>query len=322
MKGLDDIKSVLVHIITFLGIFVDNVQNTVLYQMMDKMLSLIHQPTFADWFDKYGEDFIFTAFRAIEQIIIYHSKFAADLYNVNAVMLTQPNVSPVLDGDHLERALSVIRMFETNVNNAIANESVLLSQSGVALSYKTLAIQASEVVPPPRTNATESKPTVPGSTDNSKQQKARPSQSSAESKPKKPRRIKVDTAPAAVRKDPTELGMIIPAEGISKDAIMPPGIKINGKDVCMDFACVGHSCPHPFGSCPLLGQEISLRRIFTRRPSISLVPAWPNSIQYLSVILYFRTISKWQSWVSEIVSLSMDVEWFYNRSVMHYFISF
>jgi hypothetical protein len=62
MKGLEDIKSLLVHIITFLGIFVNNVQNTVLYQMMNRILSLIHQPTFADWFDKYGEDFIYSAF--------------------------------------------------------------------------------------------------------------------------------------------------------------------------------------------------------------------------------------------------------------------
>ena len=62
MKGLEDITSLLVHIITFLGIFVDNVQNTVLYQMMNRILSLIHQPTFADWFDKYGVDFIYSAF--------------------------------------------------------------------------------------------------------------------------------------------------------------------------------------------------------------------------------------------------------------------
>jgi hypothetical protein len=98
-------------------------------------------------------------------------------------MVAQPNVSPVLDGDHLQKALSVICIFETNVNNTIANESVLLSQSGVALSYKTLANLANEAVPPPRTNATESKLTVPGSNDNSKQQ--------TESKPKKLRRIKV-----------------------------------------------------------------------------------------------------------------------------------
>ena len=30
---------------------------------------------------------------------------------------------------------------------------------------------------------------------------------------------------------------------------MPPGVKINGKEVCMDFACVGYSCPHQFGAC-------------------------------------------------------------------------
>lgn len=251
MKGLEDIKSLLVHVITFLGIFVDGVEKTVLYQMMNRMLILIHQPTFSDWFDKYGHDFIFSAFRTVEQIIIYVSKFGLDLHNVNAVMCAQSGVPPALDDDHLVKALSVFRIFEANVGDAIANETGLPSQSGVALSYKTLANKAKEAAPATKTNATESKSSASGSNDQSKQQKARTPQSDTpgESKPKRPRRSKVDTIPAAERKPATELGMIIPTPGTAKNKIMPPTVRINDKEVCMDFACMGHSCPHSFGAC-------------------------------------------------------------------------
>lgn len=249
MKGLEDIKSLLVHITTLLGVLVEDVEKTVLYQMMNRILILIHKPAFADWFDKHGEDFIYSAFRTIEQILICVSKFAEDLHNVNAVMLIQPNTSPVLDGDHLEKALAVLRIFQANVSDAIANESVLPSQSCVAVSYKKLANQTKEAVPAAKTNPPESKSTASGSNNSTKQQNSRASQPQGESKPKKIRRSKVDTTSPAERKPATDLGMIIPTSGIAKNKIMPPTVRINGKEVCMDFACVGYSCPHTFGAC-------------------------------------------------------------------------
>jgi len=64
---------------------------------MNRILILIHQPTFSDWFGKYGADFIYSAFRAIEQILIYASKYASDLHNVKAIMTKQPNVLLTFD---------------------------------------------------------------------------------------------------------------------------------------------------------------------------------------------------------------------------------
>jgi hypothetical protein len=153
MKNLDDIKTLLVHIMTFLGVLVDEVDKTFLYQMMNSMLVLIHTPSFLDWHDKNGTGFIFSAFRVVEQIFLHVSKHSSDLHNVNSIMMAQSNVPPMLDSTHLTDALAVLNTFELNIASAMANETELVSQSTVALAYKAMADQAAkDAAPAPKAN--------------------------------------------------------------------------------------------------------------------------------------------------------------------------
>jgi len=251
LTSLDDIKSLLVHITTFLGVLVGDVEKTILYQMTNKILILIHKPTFSDWFSKYGADFIYSALRAIEQILVQVAKYASDLHNVNAVMTAQPGVPITFDATHLESALLVLNTLDINVANAIANECVLPSQSGVALSYKAMAEQvlqdATPTIPP------DSKPSASSLNDNSKQRKASVTftqpQGDSRASNKKPKRTVVDTTSPRERKPATECGLFAPNSGVAKNKIMPPAIKINGKEVCMDFVCIGLLCSAPYGTC-------------------------------------------------------------------------
>jgi hypothetical protein len=152
MKNLDDIKTLLVHIM-FLGVLVDEVDKTFLYQMMNSMLVLIHTPSFLDWHDKNGTGFIFSAFRVVEQIFLHVSKHSSDLHNVNSIMMAQSNVPPMLDSTHLTDALAVLNTFELNIASAMANETELVSQSTVALAYKAMADQAAkDAAPAPKAN--------------------------------------------------------------------------------------------------------------------------------------------------------------------------
>ena len=58
----------------------------------------------------------------------------------------------------------------------------------------------------------------------------------------------VDTIPHE-RKPATESGLFIPNSGVAKNKTMPPLIKINVKEVCMDFVCVGLACSASYGNC-------------------------------------------------------------------------
>ena len=249
MKNLDDIKTLLVHIMIFLGVIVDEVDKTFLHQVMERLLVLIHKPTFLDWYDKNGTDFVFLAFRAVEQIVVHVAKHASDLYNVNSIMMAQSNVPPVFDDNHLIDALSVLKTFELNVDNAMANETELLSQSNVALAYKAMADQAAkDATPAPKADAPESKPTASSSNEGSKQRKKNPSAGDSKVNNKRMKPFVVDTT-RAPRKTAIDLGLFKPNAGVSKNKIMPPSFMINGKEVCVDFASVGLVCAAPSGTC-------------------------------------------------------------------------
>ena len=253
MKSLDDIKSMLVHIMTFIGVLVVDVDKTFLHQMMYRILILIHKPSFMDWHDKNGTDFMYSAFRAVEQTLVHVSKHASDLHNVNGTMMAQSNAPPTLDSTHLTDALAVLTTFEFNIANAIANETQLQSQSNVALAYKAMADQvAKDAIPAPKANAAESKPSASSSNEGSKQRKRDPLAGDSRANNKRNKRIVVDTAPRPPRKSAKELGLFLPKEGVPKNKIMPPSFRIDGKEVCVDFASVGSVCTAPFGTCTRL----------------------------------------------------------------------
>jgi hypothetical protein len=239
----------LVQIMIFLGVLVDEVDKTFLHQVMERLLVLIHKPTFLDWYDKNGTDFVFLAFRAVEQIVLHVAKHASDLNNVNSIMMAQPNVPPVFEDNHLIDALSVLETFERNVNNAMANETELTSQSNVALAYKAMAVQAAQdATPAPKADAPESKPTASSSNEGSKQRKKNPSAGDSKVNNKRMKPIVVDTT-RAPRRNAIDLGLFKPNAGVSKNKIMPPSFMINGKEVCVDFASVGLVCAAPSGTC-------------------------------------------------------------------------
>ena len=253
---INGIKTLLIHIMTFIGVVVDNVEKTVLYQMTNEVLTLILKRDFVDWHDVNGADFIYSALRVVEQILICNRKFSTDLNNVNALMTLLPGGTPSFDDKHLVNGLRILKTFIDNVETAIANDVPLQTQSAVAQSYKLMSKAGNGASTPAGTPCNLNN--GPTGNDAKKQgagaAKKNTNPPSGDASPaKKPRRananvVRVDTAP---RKQAEELGLFILNDPtILANLIFPLSVAVrDGKALCANFVCKGKACTQSGLTC-------------------------------------------------------------------------